>query len=146
MKIIKSPVQMHQLSSRLKLKNKKIGFIATMGFLHKGHLSLARKSVKDCDITILSIYVNPLQFGTKEDFRSYPRDFKGDSDLAAGAGVDYIFAPEHTQMYPQKQLTTVSVEALALELCGQSRPGHFDGVTTVVTKLFNIVFCFLHVC
>ena len=139
MQLIKNPIKMYKLIQSLKLKQKSIGFVPTMGFLHEGHLSLARKSVTACDITVMSIYVNPLQFGPKEDFNAYPRDLKKDMKLAAAAGVDYIFAPDHADMYPEVQLTRISVKELSTCLCGFTRPEHFDGVTTVVTKLFNII-------
>ncbi|MFH1460705.1 MAG: pantoate--beta-alanine ligase [Candidatus Omnitrophota bacterium] len=139
MKIVRSIGLMQKISKRLKEKGKTIGFVPTMGYLHQGHLSLMRKSRKDCDITVISIYVNPLQFGPKEDFQKYPRDLETDIKLAKKEGVDYIFIPDDQQMYAQGFLTHVVVDRIADILCGASRPGHFKGVTTVVTKLFNIV-------
>lgn len=130
---------MRQLSQALKQKGKTIGFVPTMGYLHKGHLSLVRQAKKNCDITVMSIYVNPLQFGSKEDFKKYPRDLKRDAQMAEKVGVDYLYIPEHKQMYPEGYLTTVEVDKMTKVLCGASRPGHFKGVTTVVAKLFNIV-------
>jgi pantoate--beta-alanine ligase len=116
-----------------------IGFVPTMGFLHEGHLSLLRQAQAANDLVILSIFVNPLQFGTGEDFDDYPRDLERDATLAAGAGCDLIFAPSARDMYPRDYATFVDVERLTAGLCGASRPGHFRGVTTVVAKLFNIV-------
>lgn len=116
-----------------------IGFVPTMGYLHEGHLSLVNKSVQDNDFTVMSIFVNPTQFGPNEDFEKYPRDMKRDLTLAESAGVDVVFAPEVAEMYPDKYKTYVNVEDITKVLCGSSRPGHFKGVTTVVNKLFNIV-------
>lgn len=123
----------------LKNKGKTIGFVPTMGYLHEGHLSLMRQSKRENDISVISIFVNPIQFGPKEDFGKYPRDFKRDEKLAKLTGVDIIFYPSIEQMYPTGYLSYVEVEKLSNFLCGVSRPGHFRGVTTVVTKLFNIV-------
>jgi len=123
----------------LKKIGKTIGFIPTMGYLHEGHLSLMRQSKKENNISVISIFVNPIQFGPKEDFKKYPRDFKRDEKLAKSAGVDIIFYPSIEQMYPAGYLSYVEVEKLSNLLCGASRPGHFRGVTTVVAKLFNIV-------
>ncbi len=110
-----------------------------MGALHAGHLYLIRQAVRDCDKTIVSIFVNPLQFGPSEDFESYPRDLQTDISLAEEAGCDAIFAPSVEAMYPEKIETTVSVSGPASGLCGDARPGHFDGVATVVAKLLNLV-------
>jgi len=123
----------------LKNAGKKIGFVPTMGYLHKGHLSLVEISKSISDITIVSIYVNPKQFLPGEDFERYPRDIKRDKDLLVEAGCDILFLPDDNEMYPEGYLTYVSVQKLSKILCGHSRPGHFDGVTTVVLKLFNIV-------
>ncbi|MGZ4111068.1 MAG: pantoate--beta-alanine ligase [Tumebacillaceae bacterium] len=117
-----------------------VGLVPTMGYLHDGHLSLLRAAKEQCDIAVMSIFVNPLQFGPNEDFAKYPRDLARDSELAKSAGLDALFAPSVEEMYPQgRSLTTVSVEEVTTGLCGASRPGHFTGVSTVVTKLFNIV-------
>jgi pantoate--beta-alanine ligase len=116
-----------------------IGFVPTMGYLHEGHAALLRKSVSDNGLTVVSIFVNPLQFGPHEDLDKYPRDELRDRGIAADAGVDIVFIPEVKEMYPQNNVTIVKVEELTNHLCGLSRPGHFDGVSTVVTKLFNIV-------
>ena len=118
---------------------KTIGFVPTMGYLHEGHLSLANKSVQDNDFTVMSIFVNPTQFGPNEDFEKYPRDMERDLRLAESAGVDVVFAPGVAEMYPEKYKTYVNVEDITGVLCGLSRPGHFRGVTTVVNKLFNII-------
>ncbi len=121
-------------------KGGQIGLVPTMGYLHEGHLSLARAARRENDFVIMSIFVNPLQFGANEDLDTYPRDLKRDSQLAAAAGVDVIFAPQVSEMYPYyPQLTTVNVTEITEVLCGAVRPGHFSGVATVVTKLFNIV-------
>lgn len=118
---------------------KTIGFVPTMGYLHKGHLSLVNRSVQDNDFTVMSIFVNPTQFGPNEDFEKYPRDMERDLSLAESAGVDVVFAPGVAEMYPEKYKTYVNVEDITGVLCGLSRPGHFRGVTTVVNKLFNII-------
>lgn len=117
-----------------------IGFVPTMGALHDGHLSLVRRARAECDVVVLSIFVNPLQFDLKDDLERYPRPFDADTELAAGAGVDVMFAPSSDEMFPENELlTTVRVAGLADVLEGASRPGHFDGVCTVVTKLFSVV-------
>jgi pantoate--beta-alanine ligase len=116
-----------------------IGFVPTMGYLHEGHLSLIRRCRSECDVTVMSIFVNPLQFGPGEDYDTYPRDEKRDLEMAEKAGVDYVFMPDVQTMYPRKPLTKVSVSKVTERLCGASRPGHFDGVATVVTKLFNLI-------
>ncbi|MCH7337529.1 pantoate--beta-alanine ligase [Acinetobacter sp. NIPH 2699] len=119
---------------------KMIGFVPTMGNLHEGHLTLVRAAKKICDVVVVSIFVNPIQFGAGEDFDSYPRTLEQDSRLLADVGCDIIFAPSVEQMYGRHpRLTNISVGQITDDLCGQSRPGHFDGVAVVVTKLFNIV-------
>ena len=120
---------------------KTIGFVPTMGNLHQGHLNLVREARKLCDVVVVSIFVNPIQFGPNEDFDSYPRTLDQDSQLLAEVGCDIIFAPSVEQMYGkgQPRLTNISVSQITNELCGAQRPGHFDGVAVVVTKLFNIV-------
>lgn len=123
-----------------RLARKTIGFVATMGNLHQGHLNLVHEARKICDVVVVSIFVNPIQFGPNEDFDNYPRTLEADSHLLAEAKCDVLFAPTVQQMYgdhPRK--TTVSVTGITNVLCGASREGHFDGVATVVTKLFNIV-------
>lgn len=117
-----------------------IGFVPTMGNLHEGHLNLVREARQLCDVVVVSIFVNPIQFGPNEDFENYPRTLEQDSHLLADAGCDIIFAPSVEQMYgSQPRLTNIRVSEITDDLCGTSRPGHFDGVAVVVTKLFNIV-------
>ena len=115
-----------------------IGFVPTMGFLHEGHASLLRQA-RSNDVVVLSIFVNPIQFGPNEDFDRYPRDTERDLELAEAEGVDIVFMPEVQDMYPSPTQTTIQVAELTSRLCGASRPGHFDGVTTVVAKLLHIV-------
>ncbi|WP_374665847.1 pantoate--beta-alanine ligase [Acinetobacter sp.] len=117
-----------------------IGFVPTMGNLHEGHLNLVREARKLCDVVVVSIFVNPIQFGPNEDFDNYPRTLEQDQRLLAEAGCDIVFAPTVEQMYGSKpRLTNISVGGITNDLCGLQRPGHFDGVAVVVTKLFNIV-------
>ncbi|MDB5055883.1 MAG: pantoate--beta-alanine ligase [Bacilli bacterium] len=116
-----------------------VGFVPTMGFLHAGHASLLQRARRECEIVVLSIFVNPLQFGPNEDFERYPRDPEKDLALAEQCEVDFVFMPETAEMYPQPMKTKVIVAELTDTLCGASRPGHFDGVATVVAKLLNIV-------
>ncbi len=139
MEIIKSIREMQKKAEELRLKGKKIGFVPTMGALHEGHLTLMRETRKKCDVLVVSIFVNPIQFGPKEDYKEYPRDFEGDRKKCEGEGVDIIFYPDVKEMYPEDFSTYVEVEKLTESLCGRYREGHFRGVTTVVTKLFNIV-------
>ncbi len=130
---------MQAFSESLRKKSRKIAFVPTMGYFHEGHLSLMREGRRVCDCLAISIYVNPTQFGPGEDLERYPRDFGRDSGLAEGVGVDVIFYPENTEMYPEYYQTYVTVETVTRNLCGISRPGHFRGVATVCAKLFNIV-------
>ncbi|WP_026694851.1 pantoate--beta-alanine ligase [Peribacillus kribbensis] len=116
-----------------------IGFVPTMGYLHEGHQSLMEQARKDNEIVVLSVFVNPLQFGPNEDFETYPRDIERDEKVARAAGVDYIFYPSVEEMYPKKPSISFHVHERAGVLCGTQRPGHFDGVAAVLTKLFNIV-------
>jgi pantoate--beta-alanine ligase len=120
-------------------EGRKIGLVPTMGALHIGHISLIEAAVKNCDFVIVSIFVNPTQFVPGEDFEKYPRPLEADLKICRQAGVDTVFAPSPEQMYPGENVTWVTVEKLTEPLCGQSRPGHFRGVTTVCAKLFNIV-------
>jgi len=139
MEIIKSPIIMQQKIRELK-KDKKIGFVPTMGALHDGHLTLVRKSKEENDITVVSIFVNPKQFGPNEDFASYPRTFESDKEKLEKEGVDFLFYSDVNDMYPEDYSTSVEVTSdITKKLCGRKRPGHFNGVTTVVAKLFNIV-------
>lgn len=117
----------------------KIGFVPTMGALHVGHVSLIEVAAKDCDFVVVSIFVNPTQFGPGEDFEKYSRPLEADLEICRKAGVDVVFAPTPKEMYPAENLAWVAVEKLTEPLCGRSRPGHFRGVTTVCAKLFNIV-------
>lgn len=139
MKVITTISDMQQTMIREKMSGKSIGYVPTMGFLHEGHLTLIDYARKENDIVVLSIFVNPLQFGPTEDLGSYPRDFDRDHNLAEQHQVDYIFYPSAEEMYPAPLSVTVTANDRTDVLCGQSRPGHFDGVVTVLTKLFNIV-------
>ncbi|MGM0365521.1 MAG: pantoate--beta-alanine ligase [Actinomycetota bacterium] len=128
-----------KLINTLKEKELTIGFVPTMGYLHRGHLSLMEIAKRKADIVFISIFVNPTQFGPSEDFEKYPRDFERDWQLAEKAGVDYIFYPGAKEIYPQGYKTYVQVKELDSIMCGKNRPGHFTGVCTVVLKLFNII-------
>lgn len=139
MEIVKTINEMQNITKRYKKEGKVVGFVPTMGYLHEGHLTLVKEAKKRCDIVVVSIFVNPLQFGPKEDFAKYPRDFERDSNLLLKEGVDYIFYPEREEMYQDGYQTYVEVTEVTKNLCGASRPGHFKGVTTVVCKLFNAV-------
>jgi pantoate--beta-alanine ligase len=139
MQIIRSPKEMQKICGGLKSEGKKIGFVPTMGYLHKGHLRLIQIAKKKSDVIVVSIFVNPTQFGPREDFHTYPRNFKRDRLLLEQVGCDFLFAPSVKSMYPQGYLTYVDVEGITHRLEGAVRPGHFRGVTTVVAKLFNIV-------
>ena len=123
----------------MRQKGKTIGFVPTMGYLHEGHLSLMRRARKENDYLVISIFINPTQFGPREDFKRYPRDFVRDKKLSKLCGADIIFYPRAKDMYPEKYKTYANVEDLSAVLCGVSRQRHFRGVTTVVLKLFNIV-------
>ncbi len=139
MKIIQSIKQVKEEIKKIRQAGQTIGFVPTMGFLHEGHLSLVRQSKKENQVTVVSIFVNPTQFGPGEDLDRYPRDFAKDEKLLADLGVDIIFYPSQEEIYPPDYATYVTVDKLAGLLCGKSRPTHFRGVTTVVLKLFNIV-------
>ncbi len=139
MEVIEKISEMKKTARQLKEERKRIGFVPTMGYLHEGHLSLVRASKKEADITVVSIFVNPTQFGPKEDFDRYPRDLERDKSLLAKEGVDFLFHPTVEEMYPSNYRTYVEVIGLQDRLCGRSRPGHFRGVATVVLKLFNVV-------
>ncbi len=130
---------MQAYSEGIRLQGKRLAFVPTMGYFHEGHLNLMREAKKMADYLIVSIYVNPTQFGPKEDLSKYPRDFERDLMMAEGANVDVIFYPADKEMYPENYQTYVNVEEVTKNLCGLSRPGHFRGVTTVCAKLFNIV-------
>ncbi|TKH07077.1 pantoate--beta-alanine ligase [Peribacillus simplex] len=122
-----------------KNNNKSIGYVATMGFLHEGHATLLEQARKENDIVVLSIFVNPTQFGPNEDFETYPRDLERDEKVAANGGVDYLFYPTVHEMYGEEPSVKVVVQSRTDVLCGRQRPGHFDGVATVLTKFFNII-------
>ncbi len=139
MKLVRSARQMARLSLRWQRRGTRIGFVPTMGALHAGHLSLVRAAVAQNDLAVVSIFVNPLQFGPAEDFRRYPRPFRQDLRLARAAGAALVFAPSAAQLYPPGFQTRVQLGALARRWEGQSRPGHFEGVATVVTLLFELV-------
>jgi len=131
--------RMSTLVKMLKKEAKSVGFVPTMGYLHEGHMSLVNAAKKHTDVVVMSIFVNPLQFGPKEDLEKYPRDLKRDEETARAAGVDILFYPSVKDMYPEGYATYVDVKGLSEVLCGASRPGHFRGVATVVAKLFGIV-------
>ena len=139
MRTVSSPKKMSAVCSVLKSKKYTVGFVPTMGALHEGHLELVRQAKKRCDKTVVSIFVNPAQFGPKEDFKKYPRNFRKDASLLKKEGVDYIFLPTKKSMYPQGYKIFVEVADLGKIMCGVSRPDHFRGVATVVAKLLNIV-------
>ncbi len=138
MQVIDSLKEMIHLSRNWD-KNQKIGFVPTMGALHTGHLALVKQSLESCDTTIVSIFVNPAQFGPNEDFSRYPKTFEEDYQSLLDLGVDYIFLPNSNQMYPQNYKTWINLDAITEVLCGASRPGHFTGVATIVLKLVNLV-------
>ncbi len=138
MEVIERSDVMQQKAEELRLAGKVLGFVPTMGFFHEGHLELMRVAKKHCDVVMISIFVNPMQFGPKEDLAAYPRDLEGDLEKARQVGVDIAFVPTVDQMYAEGFESRVSVEKVTKHLCGLSRPTHFDGVTTVVAKLFNI--------
>jgi pantoate--beta-alanine ligase len=137
--VVTSVREMQRIADETRRRGIIIGLVPTMGFLHEGHLSLIRRSKDEAELTVVSIFVNPLQFGPHEDFDRYPRAFEHDTDLVGQAGGDIVFAPGHEEMYPQGFTTFVEVQRLTEGLCGASRPGHFRGVTTVVAKLFCTV-------
>jgi len=124
---------------KVRRQGKTIGFVPTMGYLHEGHLSLVRESLKKADYTAISIFVNPTQFGPEEDFNRYPRDLSRDAQILEKEGVNILFIPDTREMYPEGYKTFVEIQDLQNLLCGESRPGHFRGVCTVVLKLFNII-------
>jgi pantoate--beta-alanine ligase len=139
MKIIKEIHEMQSLAEEARREGKKIALVPTMGALHAGHLTLMDYGREKADLLVVSIFVNPIQFGPKEDFEKYPRDLEGDGRLTEKRGVDIIFSPEAKAFYPEFFQTYVTVEKVTQNLCGVFRPGHFQGVTTVVCKLFHIV-------
>ncbi|MBU0484178.1 MAG: pantoate--beta-alanine ligase [Proteobacteria bacterium] len=139
MEVIRSLPRMTEWSDQMVRAGRSIAFVPTMGYFHEGHLSLMRMARKQAECVVVSLFVNPIQFGPAEDLSHYPRDFERDKAMAAREGIDVLFSPEVKEMYPEGALSKVTVDKLGLTLCGASRPGHFDGVTTVVAKLFNLV-------
>ena len=139
MRVIETIEELKNWVEEKKSEGLSIGLVPTMGFLHEGHLSLVETAKNENDIVVMTIFVNPAQFGPNEDFERYPRNMERDKDLAEKAGVDLIFAPSVEEMYPRKSAIHISAGKLADQLCGKSRPGHFDGVLKVVTKLFHLV-------
>lgn len=139
MEIVTTIAALRQKLAPRRRAGQTIGFVPTMGYLHQGHLSLVGRAKSENDVTVVSIFVNPLQFGKNEDLEKYPRDLARDSAMLEDAGVDYLFAPGVEDMYPEPMQTVVDLQKLGSELEGEARPGHFAGVATVVTKLFNIV-------
>lgn len=137
--ICKKISEVREIISKQRQQGSSIALVPTMGYLHEGHLTLVKEAKKSGAFVVMSIFVNPLQFGPNEDFERYPRDLERDAQKAQEAGVNLLFNPEVDEMYPAKNLTHVEVNELGDSLCGASRPGHFRGVTTVVSKLFNIV-------
>ena len=138
-KCITTVKEMQKLTSQFKREGQSIGFVPTMGALHDGHLTMMRQSSAENDISIISVFVNPLQFGPNEDYEAYPRQIEQDTQAASSAGVDYVFAPSVDEMYPNTLGITLKVGRMAEVLEGAQRPGHFEGVVTVVNKLFNII-------
>lgn len=139
MRVVKSVKEVRDAVKEWKSQGLSVGFVPTMGYLHEGHESLIKKAVKDNDRVVVSIFVNPMQFGPTEDLDKYPRDLERDSKLCENAGANLIFHPEKEEMYFEDFSSYVDINGLSDELCGKSRPIHFRGVCTVVTKLFNIV-------
>ena len=139
MKVIKTVHEMQAFSLSQRTGGKSIALVPTMGYLHDGHISLLSEARKHGDLLVMSLFVNPMQFGPQEDLAKYPRDFARDTMIAESAGTDIIFYPEAKEMYPEPFKTSVSVSDLSDILCGKTRPGHFQGVTTVVAKLFNVI-------
>ncbi|OLS37982.1 pantoate--beta-alanine ligase [Alkalihalophilus pseudofirmus] len=139
MRVVKTINALREEITAVKRKQQSIGFVPTMGYLHEGHMSLIEEARRQHDIVVLSIFVNPLQFGPNEDLERYPRDFVRDENIAKELGVDLLFYPDTKEMYPADPSMTIHVTEGVNVLCGKSRPGHFDGVTTVVMKLFMLV-------
>lgn len=139
MQIVTNVVEMQRVCRELRTNGAVLGFVPTMGALHAGHLSLVRRARAECDVVAASIFVNPLQFAPEEDFAQYPRTFAADCELLEAEGVKVLFSPEATEMYPVGAVTTVTVGEIGDRLDGASRPGHFTGVATVVSKLLHVV-------
>ncbi len=139
MEVVEKVDELRKKVRKARKKGQRVGFVPTMGFFHPGHLALMKRARKECNVVVVSLFVNPTQFGPNEDYASYPRDFERDCRLARGVGADYLFHPSVEEIYPEPQLSWVEVEKVTQGLCGQFRPGHFRGVATVVAKLFNLV-------
>ena len=139
MQVVSTVKEVRDIVAGWRKEGKTVGFVPTMGYLHEGHGSLISKAVEQNDKAVVSIFVNPMQFGPTEDLESYPRDLKKDAALCKEVGVDLIFHPEPEEMYPEGFCSYVDMNGLTTELCGKSRPIHFRGVQTVVLKLFHIV-------
>ena len=139
MQVITEIHRMQRTAEKARCEGRRIGFVPTMGYLHEGHLSLIRRAGQLSQLVVVSIFINPAQFGPQEDLESYPRDLPQDTQLSQEAGCDILFVPPAEAMYPPGHCTVVEVQELTEVLCGAARPGHFRGVTTVVAKLFNIV-------
>lgn len=139
MRVAKTINEVREVVKEWKAQGLSVGFVPTMGYLHEGHESLVKKASKENDRVVVSIFVNPIQFGPKEDLSTYPRDLESDSELCERAGANLIFHPKNEEMYHNDFSTFVDMNGLTAELCGKSRPTHFRGVCTVVSKLFNIV-------
>lgn len=138
MKLVSTPAEIQALALEYRACGLRVALVPTMGWFHEGHLSLMRAARERVDRVIVSLFVNPIQFGPTEDLENYPHDLDRDCELAEETGIDILFAPEKTAMYPENFASTVRVEGVTDTLCGASRPGHFDGVTTVVAKLFHL--------
>lgn len=139
MQILKTVKEMRKIVKETQSRGQSIGFVPTMGYLHLGHLSLMERARAENDLVVISIFVNPKQFGPGEDLATYPKDLARDIQLAEMVGVDLLFLPERSEMYPADFQTYVEVRQLSQDLCGKTRPGHFTGVCTIVTKLFNLI-------
>ncbi|EGQ27546.1 pantoate--beta-alanine ligase [Mammaliicoccus sciuri] len=139
MRIVRTVNELQAIVNPKQRNGRTVGFVPTMGFLHEGHLTLVEHARRDHDIVVMSIFVNPAQFGPGEDYEAYPRNEQRDADLASAAGVDYLFIPSVEEMYPNKSTIRILPGEQATRLCGASRPGHFDGVLKVLLKLFNII-------
>lgn len=139
LRIIETIEELKQWIKNTKADGSSIGLVPTMGFLHEGHMKLVNTAKNENEAVVMSIFVNPAQFGPNEDFERYPRNMERDTQMAEEAGIDVIFAPSAEEMYPAQSAISISAGRLAEQLCGKSRPGHFDGVLKVVTKLFHLV-------
>lgn len=138
MEVVRTIAELKSIVRKVKSEGKTIGLVPTMGYLHEGHMALAKKAREENDVVIMSIFVNPTQFGPNEDYESYPRDLERDRKIAESVGVDIVFAPSVEEMYPTDGGIRIHAGRQATILCGASRPGHFDGVLQVVTKLFHL--------